>query len=46
MKLKGKTIGLLVGPDYEDLEFGVPYMHMTKEGTAWWPIFRITAGNW
>ncbi|MFH0728184.1 MAG: type 1 glutamine amidotransferase domain-containing protein [Pseudomonadota bacterium] len=32
MKLKGKTIGLLVGPEYEDLEFWVPYMRMKEEG--------------
>jgi protease I len=32
MKLKGKTIGLLVGPEYEDLEFWVPYMRMREEG--------------
>ena len=32
MKLKGKTIGILVGPGYEDLEFWVPYMRMKEEG--------------
>ena len=32
MKLKGKTIGILVGPGYEDLEYWVPYMRMKEEG--------------
>ena len=32
MLLKGKTIGILVGPGYEDLEFWVPYMRMVEEG--------------
>ena len=32
MQLKGKTIGILVGPGYEDLEFWVPYMRMQEEG--------------
>ena len=32
MKLKGKTIGILVGSGYEDLEFWVPYMRMKEEG--------------
>ena len=32
MKLKGKTVGMLVGPGYEDLEFWVPYMRMKEEG--------------
>ena len=32
MLLKGKTIGFLVGPGYEDLEFWVPYMRMIEEG--------------
>jgi protease I len=32
MKLKGKTVGILVGPGYEDLEFWVPYMRMVEEG--------------
>ena len=32
MLLKGKTIGILVGPGYEDLEFWVPYMRMEEEG--------------
>lgn len=32
MTLKSKTIGCLVGPQYEDLEFWVPYMRMQEEG--------------
>lgn len=32
MHLKGKTIGILVGPGYEDLEFWVPYMRVKEEG--------------
>jgi protease I len=32
MRLKDKTIGMLVGPGYEDLEFWVPYMRMKEEG--------------
>lgn len=32
MMLNGKTIGSLVGPQYEDLEFWVPYMRMLEEG--------------
>ena len=32
MRLKGKTVGILVGPGYEDLEFWVPYMRMKEEG--------------
>jgi protease I len=32
MLLKGKTIGILVGPGYEDLEFWVPYMRVIEEG--------------
>ena len=32
MRLKGKTIGILVGPGYEDLEFWVPFMRMQEEG--------------
>jgi protease I len=32
MRLKGKTIGILLGPGYEDLEFWVPYMRMKEEG--------------
>jgi protease I len=32
MKLNNKTIGILVGPGYEDLEFWVPHMRMIEEG--------------
>ena len=32
MRLEGKTVGILVGPGYEDLEFWVPYMRMIEEG--------------
>jgi protease I len=32
MRLKGKTVGILVGPGFEDLEFWVPYMRMIEEG--------------
>jgi len=32
MRLKGKTIGILVGPGYEELEFWVPYMRMQEDG--------------
>jgi len=32
MRLRGKTVGILVGPGYEDLEFWVPYMRMIEEG--------------
>lgn len=32
MRLKGKKIGILVGPGYEDLEFWVPLMRMQEEG--------------
>lgn len=32
MLLRGKTIGILVGPGYEDLEFWVPYMRLKEEG--------------
>jgi protease I len=32
MRLNGKTIGILVGPGYEDLEFWVPYMRMQEDG--------------
>ena len=34
MRLKGKTIGILVGPGYEDLEFWVPFMRMQEEGAT------------
>ncbi|MGD9006438.1 MAG: hypothetical protein PVG41_00890 [Desulfobacteraceae bacterium] len=32
MRLTGKTIGILVGPAYEDLEFWVPLMRLQEEG--------------
>jgi protease I len=32
MKLTGKTVGVLVGPGYEDLEFWVPFMRLQEEG--------------
>jgi protease I len=44
MRLKGKTIGILVGPGYEDLEFWVPYMRMQEEGAAI-KVIGIKAGE-
>ena len=38
MRLTGKTIGILVGPGYEDLEFWVPLMRMQEEGATVWII--------
>lgn len=38
MKLSNKTVGILVGPGYEDLEFWVPYMRMKEEGANVWII--------
>jgi len=32
MRLKGKVVGILVGPGYEDLEFWVPLMRLQEEG--------------
>ncbi|MEJ2154473.1 MAG: type 1 glutamine amidotransferase [Desulfobacteraceae bacterium] len=32
MRLENRTIGILVGPGYEDLEFWVPRMRMLEEG--------------
>ena len=32
MKLQGKRIAYLIGPEYEDLEFWVPYMRLLEEG--------------
>jgi protease I len=32
MRLEGKTVGILVGPGYEDLEFWVPYMRVKEAG--------------
>ncbi len=34
MRLKDKSIGILVGPGYEDLEFWVPRMRMIEEGAS------------
>jgi protease I len=34
MRLENKTIGMLVGPGYEDLEFWVIYMRMIEEGAT------------
>jgi protease I len=34
MILRGKTVGILVGPAYEDLEFWVPHMRMQEEGAG------------
>jgi len=31
MRLEGKTVGILVGPGYEDLEFWVPLMRVQEE---------------
>ena len=42
MQLKGKTVGILVGPGYEDLEFWVPYMRMLEEGAE---VKVIAAGS-
>jgi protease I len=44
MKLTGKTIGMLVGPGYEDLEFWVPYMRVIEEG-AWVKVIGLKAGE-
>jgi protease I len=41
MRLKGKTIGILVGPGYEDLEFWVPHMRMQEEGAE----VKVIAGK-
>lgn len=32
MKLKGKKLAFLIGPEFEDLEFWVPYMRLMEEG--------------
>jgi protease I len=32
MKLEGKQVAYLVGPEFEDLEFWVPYMRLKEEG--------------
>ena len=34
MELTGKTIGLFVGPGFEDLEFWVPRMRLEEEGAT------------
>ena len=44
MKLKGKTVGILVAEGYEDLEFWVPYMRMIEEG-AEVMVIGTTAGK-
>ena len=44
MRLEGKTIGILVGPGFEDLEFWVPYMRMKEEGAAV-KVIGIRAGE-
>ena len=41
MQLEGKTIGNLVGPGYEDLEFWVPYMRVMEEGA----LVRVIAAK-
>ena len=44
MRLKGKTIGILVGSGYEELEFWVPYMRMQEDG-AEVKVIGIKAGE-
>ena len=34
MKLKGKKVACLVGPEFEDLEFWVPVMRLREEGAT------------
>ena len=34
MKLKGKKVACLVGPEFEDLEFWVPLMRLKEEGAS------------
>jgi protease I len=34
MKLKGKKVACLVGPEFEDLEFWVPVMRLREEGAV------------
>jgi protease I len=41
MQLQGKTVGILVGPGYEDLEFWVPYMRVIEEGAE----VKVIAGS-
>lgn len=44
MRLEGKTIGIFVGPGYEDLEFWVPLMRMVEAG-ATVKVIGVTAGE-
>ena len=44
MRFKGRTIGILVGPGFEDLEFWVPCMRMQEEG-AEVKVIGIKAGE-
>ena len=44
MRLEGKTIGNLVGPGYEDLEFWVPYMRVIEAG-AQAKVIAASAGE-
>jgi len=32
MRLSGKTVGVFVAPEFEDLEFWVPVMRLREEG--------------
>jgi protease I len=34
MRLRGKRVGFLIGPGFEDLEFWVPYMRLIEEGAT------------
>jgi protease I len=44
MKLVGKTVAVLIGPGYEDLEFWVPLMRLQEEG-AQVTVVGIEAGD-
>jgi protease I len=44
MKLDGKTIGMLVGPGFEELEFWAVYMRVREEG-ADIRVFGLNAGE-
>lgn len=44
MRLKGKTVGIFVGPGFEDLEFWVPYMRLVEEG-ARVSVIGVEAGE-
>jgi protease I len=46
MRLKGKKIGILVGPGYEDLEFWVPYMRVQEEGAEVMVISSSKGGRY